>query len=130
MQTILIAEDNDELRELLAQFLGANGYGVIEAADGREAVEAALGRRPDLVLMDLGMPGADGRTAVKEIRREVPPQLMPILMVSAYDRIEFRTEAVSVGCSGFVTKPVDLPALLRTVRLLLPADGAGAAPPR
>lgn len=127
LQTILIAEDNDDLRGMLGQFLGANGYRTVGAADGHEAVEAAGRERPDLIIMDLGMPGMDGLSAVAEIRRHVPAGEVPVLIVSAYDRIEFRTEAVSAGCVGFVTKPVDLPALLETIRLLLRQEGDGGA---
>lgn len=119
LQTILIAEDSDDLRNMLRQFLEANGYQVLEALDGREAVALALGERPDLVLMDLGLPGTDGLSAVAEIRQQVPPAEMPVLIVSAYDRVEFRTEAVSAGCSGYVTKPINPADLLATIKLLL-----------
>lgn len=127
--TILIAEDSDDLRSILRQFLEANGYRVLEAVDGREAVAEALDERPDLVLMDLGLPGTDGLSAVAEIRAHVPAAEMPILIVSAYDRLEYRTESISAGCSGYVTKPVDPAALLRTINLLLrQGEVAGGAP--
>ena len=119
MQTILIAEDGDELRNMLSVFLGANGYRVLEVADGREAVEVAVRERPDLVLMDLAMPGTDGITAVADIREYVPASEMPILILSAYDRLEYRTEAISAGCNGYINKPADLAALLKTINLLL-----------
>ena len=104
---------------MLRQLLEANGYRVLEAVDGGEAVEVAIGERPDLVLMDLGLPGTDGLAAVAEIREHVPVAEMSILIVSAYDRLEYRTEAINAGCSGYVTKPVDPAALLRTIKLLL-----------
>jgi CheY-like chemotaxis protein len=128
LPTILIAEDNDDLRIMLSQFLGANGYRAVGAADGFEAVEAAVSERPDLIVMDLGMPGMDGLAAVAEIRRRSPADAPPVLIVSAYDRLEFRTEAVNAGCVGFITKPVDPAGLLETIRLLLQADGGD--PPR
>lgn len=120
--TILIVEDSDDLRGMLKEFLEANGFGVLEAADGREAVTVALRERPRLTLMDLGLPGTDGLAAVGEIRSHVPTHEMAILVVSAYDRLEFRTEAVSAGCSGYITKPVNLPELLNTINLLLHRD--------
>lgn len=119
MRTILVAEDNDELRDMLKQLLETNGYGVLEAADGSEAVSVAVTERPDLVLMDLGLPVTDGLSAVAAIRERVPLAEMPILIVSAYDRLEYRTEAVSAGCSGYVAKPIDNEELLRTIRILL-----------
>jgi two-component system cell cycle response regulator DivK len=104
---------------MLRQLLGANGYSVLEAVNGQEAIEVALSERPELVLMDLGLPGMDGLSAVAEIRERIPTAEMPILIGSAYDRLEYRTEAISAGCSGYITKPVAPDALLRTINLLL-----------
>ncbi len=122
MQTILIAEDNEDLRGMLGQFLTANGYRVVEAADGQVAVEAAARERPDLIVMDLGMPGMNGLSAVVEIRRRAPADAPPILIASAYDSLEHRTEAVGAGCAGFLTKPLDVMELLKTIRMLLGTD--------
>ncbi len=119
MQTILIAEDNDDLRAMIKELLEARGYGVLEAADGHEAAAMALSEHPDLVLMDLGLPGTDGLSAVAEIRKKVPVVEMPIIIISAYDRLEYRTEAISAGCSGYVTKPLDPTSLVETIKLLL-----------
>ena len=127
MRTILIAEDNEDLRGMLGQFLGANGYRTVGAADGHEAVEAAARERPDLIIMDLGMPGMDGLSAVAELRRRAPSRETPVVIVSAYDRLEYRTEAVAAGCAGFITKPVDPAELLKTIRLLLEAVEGDAA---
>ena len=104
---------------MLRELLEANGYRILEAADGREAVSVAMTERPELVLMDLGMPDTDGLSAVNEIREHISAAETMILIVSAYDRLEYRTEAISAGCSGYITKPVDPAALLRTINLLL-----------
>lgn len=125
MQTILIADDNDDLRDMLGRFLAANGYKVVGAADGHEAVEAAARHRPYLIVMDLGMPGMDGLSAVAEIRQQAAIAETPILILSAYDRLEYRTEALSAGCVGFLIKPVEPAELLRTIRLLLPTGKSG-----
>ncbi|MDQ3920531.1 MAG: response regulator [Acidobacteriota bacterium] len=116
---ILIADDNDDLRAMLAAFLKGRGYDVLTAGGGGEAVDAALGSSPSLVLMDVGMPGVDGLSAAREIRRTLSAAELPILVVSAYDTAELRAEALEAGCNGYVTKPVDPAALLRTVNLLL-----------
>jgi len=132
LPTILIAEDNDDLRAMLRQLLEGDGYAVAEAGDGRAAVEATVGQRPDLIIMDLAMPDMDGLSAVAEIRRQAGGAAeTPVLIVSAFDRIEYRTEAVSAGCGGFIVKPVDPAALLRTVRLMLrqEVEGDAAATP-
>ena len=122
MQTILIAEDNDDLRSMLKELLEVRGYGVLEATDGQEAIDMALSTRPDLVLMDLGLPGTDGLSAVTEIRERVSVSEMPIIIVSAYDRLEYRTEAISAGCSGYMTKPIDPDSLVETIKLLLRSE--------
>jgi len=119
LPTILIAEDNDDLRGMLKELLEATGYSVLEAAQGDEAAKLAVSERPDLVLMDLGLPDTDGLSAVAQIREQISIAEMPILIVSAYDRLEYRTEAISAGCSGYMTKPVDPPSLLETIKLLL-----------
>lgn len=119
MQKILIAEDNNDLRSMLRQLLEADGYDVLEAEDGEEATRLALSKRPDLVLMDLGLPGMDGLSAVSSIREQIPDPEMPIIIVSAYDRLEYRTEAISVGCSGYIAKPIDPTFLLETIKFLL-----------
>ena len=105
--TILIAEDSADLRDFLKTFLEGHGYRVVEAREGQEAVAAAVRERPDLVLMDLGLPGTDGLTAVRKIREHRPAAETPILIVTAYDRVEYRTEAVEAGCGGYLIKPVD-----------------------
>lgn len=122
MSTILIAEDNHDLRNMLKELLEARGYVVLEAADGQEAANIALSEHPDLVLMDLGLPGTDGLSAVVQIREQIPVTEMPILIISAYDRLEYRTEAIKAGCSGYITKPIDVASLLNTIKLLLSRD--------
>lgn len=119
LPTILLAEDSDDLRLMLRQFLAAKGYKTLEAVNGQEATDVAIRERPDLVLMDLGLPGKDGLSAVADIREHIPAAEMPILILSAYDRLEYRTEAVSAGCSGYITKPADPAELLQTIELLL-----------
>jgi DNA-binding response OmpR family regulator len=126
--TILIAEDSEELRDFLKTFLEGHGYRILEAREGREAISAALRERPDLILMDLGLPGTDGLTAVRKIREHTTAAETPILILSAYDRVEYRTEAVEAGCGGYLTKPLDSNLLLNTVRLLLQPDAGALAP--
>ncbi len=118
-RTILIAEDSDDFRLMLTAFLEGRGYEVACATNGAEAVEAARARTPDLVLMDLGLPGVDGLSAAREIGKLLSSEAPPVLIISAYDSSEFRAEALEAGCVGYMVKPVDPEALLRTVKLLL-----------
>ncbi len=126
-RTILVAEDSDDFRLMLTAFLEGRGYAVLCATNGAEAVEAARSRPPDLVLMDLGLPGVDGLSAAREIVRLRPSEAPPILILSAYDSAEFRAEALEAGCIGYMVKPVDPEALLRTVELLLGRYNSGEA---
>lgn len=123
--TILVAEDSDDFRLMLAAFLGGRGYEVACAQSGAEAVEAARRLRPDLVLMDIGLPGLDGLSAAREIRKMPSTGDVPILVLSAYDGTDFRTEALEAGCVGYMVKPVDPAALLGVIEHLLGGGGNG-----
>lgn len=115
---VLIVEDDDDVRSMLSALLGSKGYAVTGAAAAVEGVSAACETRPDLIIMDLGLPDADGLSAVRAIRSEVGLGGIPILIVTAYDTMQFRAEAVEAGCAGYLVKPVDPEQLLETVRLL------------
>jgi len=124
---VLIAEDNDDFRELLTVFLSGRAYEVVGAKDGREAVAAALRYRPALVLMDIGLPGVDGLSAAREIRGALTAAETVILVVSAYDSAEFRAEAIEAGCAMYLVKPIEPAALHATIDLLLRGREGGGA---
>lgn len=107
--TILVADDNEDCRMALRALLESLGYEVHEAADGAEAVEMALGVRPDLVLMDIMMPGVDGLEATRRIRSAPEVDDVRIVAVSA---MEGAAEASrSAGCDDCILKPIDLGGL-------------------
>ena len=110
---ILIAEDHLDSRAALAELLRAFGYEVLEAANGREAVELAREAFPDLVLMDIMMPEMDGFAATRELRRSGAMGEMPIIAVTAMDGA--RDIALAAGASDFVAKPVDSRMLLAKI---------------
>lgn len=114
---VLIVEDKDDVRLMLSTFLGSKGYAVTSASTAAEGVSAARETRPDLIIMDLGLPDADGLSAVRDICSDAELVGIPILVVTAYDTMQFRTEAVEAGCVGYMVKPVDPEQLLATVRL-------------
>lgn len=109
---VLVVDDDDDIRFLMAQILRNEGYCVTEAASGREAEELALVQTPDLVLMDIGMPGEDGLTSVWRLRGRPELAEVPVVIVSAYDSYDLRAEAAAEGCIGYLTKPLD-PVVLR-----------------
>jgi CheY-like chemotaxis protein len=106
-RVILVVDDQEVNRELLHVFLSGNGYNVIEAGDGLEAVRVATRECPDLIIMDLAMPVMDGYGAVR-LLREVPEiHAVPIVACTASDTSTHRAQAMMVGFNDFLTKPID-----------------------
>lgn len=119
MHTILIAEDDLLIRELLGRFLDILGYRILVAANGQEAVELAQAQLPTLILMDIGMPLMNGLEATQIIKANPRLCHIPIIVLSAYAFTEDRTKAETAGCDAFATKPIDLPALREQISSLV-----------
>jgi two-component system cell cycle response regulator DivK len=115
-KTVLVVEDDADIRALLKMVLESDGYQVVEATSGREAVSAAAALRPDLVLMDISLPLLDGLSATREIKADEATRGVPVVAVSAYHSA--RRRAIQAGCSELVGKPVDTEELLRVAREL------------
>jgi CheY-like chemotaxis protein len=115
LRTVLIVDDMEEIRLMLKQAMLMNGYSVIEATNGLEAVEAARQRRPDLVLIDLNMPTMDGLKAIEEIRKLKGDQV-PIVAMTAFDTYGMKEAAIQVGCNEYLNKPLNLTQLEKLVR--------------
>jgi CheY-like chemotaxis protein len=111
---VLIAEDHEDSRDALKTLLDAFGYRVVEAENGREAVERAVAERPDLILMDMMMPKVDGFQATREIRMVEGLRGVPILALTAMEGA--RERALQAGCDDLVPKPLDVRAFLDQVR--------------
>jgi CheY-like chemotaxis protein len=112
---ILIAEDFEENRIALKLILKHTGFDVIEAEDGQQAVEAVRREEPDLVLMDITLPGIDGLQATREIRSEEKFERLPIIVVSAHDNEEIRREAAEAGGSEYISKPIEVEELKKLI---------------
>jgi CheY-like chemotaxis protein len=110
-KTVLLVEDFDDSRFMMRRLLEMDGYRVVEAKTGREAVEYAERECPDLILMDLSLPEVDGLTATKLIRRLERLCDTPIIALTAHDAAQFHEEAIEAGCNEYVTKPVDFDLL-------------------
>lgn len=117
--TILIVEDSKDTRNVLSFSLMKNGYKVITAVNGQEAVTVASCERPDLILMDLNMPLMDGLAATERIREHEGLREVPILAVTAYDTYGMKEAAIEAGCNGYIKKPVDLDRLDTILRRIL-----------
>lgn len=124
VKTVLVVEDYDDSRFMMARLLELSGYRALEASDGREAVSAVERECPDVILMDLQMPVLDGFTATSIIRRMEGVCHVPIIAVSAQQAEEYAGAARLVGCDHFVAKPVDFDQLLELVRECTEAGGA------
>jgi CheY-like chemotaxis protein len=109
---ILVVDDAADARDTMKMLLEIQGHDVEVASNGREAVEFASDRVPDLVLMDLTMPIMDGLTATRQLRHRPATQTMPIVALSAYLRDGvWRDRALAAGCNDCLSKPVDFGAL-------------------
>jgi two-component system, OmpR family, KDP operon response regulator KdpE len=114
--TILVVEDEPEIRRFLRSSLGAEGYRVVEAeTGGRGAIDAAT-HKPDLAIVDLGLPDVDGVEVIRRIRGWSP---MPILVLSARAQERSKIEALDAGADDYVTKPFGVGELLARVRVAL-----------
>lgn len=118
---VLLVEDEPDIRFLMRKYLEASGYGVVEAANGREGVERALSEHPDVVVMDLSMPIVDGLSAARRIRRDERTWGVPVIAVSANVGRDFRVAAREAGCDEYVTKPLDFDRLDRILSRYCPA---------
>ena len=112
----MVVDDMADVREVIALWLRSRGFNVVEAADGREAVELAPRVHPDLILMDLGMPELDGLEATRQIHGREDTKDVPVVAVTAFTDPYARWRAEEAGCVGHVGKPVDFEALDRAVR--------------
>jgi CheY-like chemotaxis protein len=116
---VLVADDFADVREMYAEFLEFAGFRVIQAQTGAEALDAARQARPDVILMDITMPGLDGFTAVTLLRQEPAFARTPILMLTAHVFEEHEAQAKAAGCSGFIRKPCLPDDLVRQVQQAL-----------
>ena len=119
-QTILIAEDENDNLVLISLWLQNLGYRVLTAVNGQSAVEVASLAKPDLVLMDIGMPVMDGLEATRAIRQNPETNALPIIFLTAFDTKEFRSRAGEAGGDGYLTKPFDFDRLSNLILNLLP----------
>ncbi len=116
---ILVVEDNPMNLELVRDILTAAGYEVLEANDGAAGVEIAVLERPDLILMDLQLPGMDGFEATRRIRAEKRTAATPIVAVTAHAMRGDDEKARAAGCSGFIAKPIDVKGFAAAVAAFL-----------
>jgi two-component system cell cycle response regulator DivK len=116
---ILVVEDQEDNRRILHDLLTSVGYAVISAEDGLEGVRLAGRERPDLILMDIQLPGIDGYEATRRIKADPALRSIPIIAVTSYALSGDDLKAMEAGCDDYVTKPFSPRALLGRVRAWL-----------
>ena len=124
--TVLVIDDELQIRRLMRVCLDANGYRVLEAANGQEGISEAAQHRPDVVVLDLGLPDMDGMAVLKRLREW---SQVPVVMLSVRDREDDKIRALDNGADDYVTKPFDSGELLARLRVAMrhgqsPSDSA------
>lgn len=116
MKKILIVEDNEWNLKLFRDIVQFAGYRVIEARSGLEAIEKAQSEAPDLILMDIQLPGMDGVAAMKKIKELPWPKNMPVIALTGYAMDGDGDKFLAEGFAAYVSKPINITALLETIR--------------
>ena len=117
---ILVIEDTEDNRQIIRDLMTSVGYELIEAVDGIEGVAAAEREKPDLILMDIQLPGIDGYEATRRIRAIPEMAKVPIIAVTSYALSGDEAKTREAGCDGYVAKPFSPRQLLAKVREFLP----------
>jgi CheY-like chemotaxis protein len=128
MPKILLVEDNEMNRDMLSRRLSRNGFEVVVAVDGQQAVTMASAEMPDLILMDMSLPVMDGLEATRHVKAAPTTRSIPIIALTANALLEDRERALAAGCDDFDTKPVELPRLLEKIKTQLQAAGSASSP--
>ena len=115
--TILVIDDEPQIRKFLRISLASQGYKVIEAGTGNEGLAQAALSKPDLLVLDLGLPGLDGEIVLERLREQGKD--VPVLVLTARDALEQRIRGLNLGADDYVVKPFDVDELLARVRALL-----------
>jgi two-component system, cell cycle response regulator DivK len=119
---VLVVDDNDNVRSFLVLLLEqSGGYETLEAATGEEAVEKAISWRPDVILMDIILPGINGVDATKAIRNNPSTAQIPIIAYSALPLVGWKEQALKAGMVAYLQKPFNLQLLMETIQKFIPS---------
>ncbi|PKL77926.1 MAG: two-component system response regulator [Candidatus Melainabacteria bacterium HGW-Melainabacteria-1] len=126
--TILIVEDNELNTEMLRRRLEKRGYNVVDERDGNQVTALLEQFHPDMILMDLSLPGMDGWTLAATLKAKAETCAIPIIAVTAHAMPGDREKAIKAGCDDYITKPIDFQLLIRTIERFLTLSPAGDRP--
>jgi two-component system cell cycle response regulator DivK len=113
---VLVVDDNQDSRELVVKVLKNKGYEMIEATDGEEAIEKAVGERPDLILLDISIPKLDGYEVTRRLKSREEFKETPIVALTAHAMKGDRAKALEAGCEGYISKPINIRELPAQVK--------------
>lgn len=119
MACLFIVDDQPDTHIILARLLEVDGYTVVGAHNGSEALKQIPVVRPALVLLDLALPGIDGLTVAKQLRINTSTKHMPIIAMTAFGGNDYRTQAMAAGCSEYLLKPLDFAKLRGVIAQLV-----------
>jgi two-component system cell cycle response regulator DivK len=119
LQKILVVEDNQDNRELVVKVLKINGYQVIEAVDGEEAIEKIKTENLDLILMDLFIPKIDGYEVTRRVKSDRDLSSIPVIALTAHAMKGDMEDALAAGCDGYIPKPIDVQELPKQIEHFL-----------
>ncbi|HEX6974920.1 MAG TPA: response regulator [Vicinamibacterales bacterium] len=121
---ILLVEDMLDARELYAEYLTYTGFGVVTAINGHEAMSLARMLKPDLILMDIRLPGMDGLEATADLKRDPELAHIPVVAITADPSESMNARALAAGCTAFIAKPALPDEVARTITRVLDAAAA------
>jgi CheY-like chemotaxis protein len=122
---ILVVEDSPLNMELVTDLLEVQGYEVLQASEARTGLEMAVSGRPDLILMDVQLPGMDGLTAIRTLKEDRQTSAIPVVVLTAHAMLGDREKAEAVGCNGYVVKPIDTRQFPQLIASFLQAAKSG-----
>ncbi|MBX3746796.1 MAG: response regulator [Verrucomicrobiae bacterium] len=120
MPRILLVEDNEMNRDMLSRRLQRRGFEILCAVDGHEGLDLAARERPDLILMDMSLPGVDGWEVTRRLKADPTLRQIPVIALTAHAMSTDEDQARAAGCDDYDTKPVELARLLGKIGALLP----------
>ena len=118
-RTILMIEDNEQNRYLATFLLERQGHRVVSACDGPEGIERAKSLLPDIILLDIQLPGMDGYATARELRRIGSIEKTPIVAVTSYAMLGDREKSIAAGCDGYIEKPINPETFVAEIRRYL-----------
>ena len=114
-ETVLVIEDNEMNMKLARSLLQIGNYRILEAIDAENGIQLARGHHPDLILMDIQLPGMDGLTAIRKIKNDPKVKDITIVALTSYAMEGDEKKAMDAGCAGYIAKPIDTRSFLETL---------------